>query len=147
MPDVVLDSVTFKGRYSGATPWIVLHGANPDEIAEKIIQTFGPVDHTSFAELVLRTQELYQTMELLIVQPENTPANGSDMSVTQRAAGGHNVGADVPVRTGSVPTPTCPHGPRVYKEAKPGMGTWKAWMCALSRGTPGACTPEWVKDN
>lgn len=41
--------------------------------------------------------------------------------------------------------PSCAHGPRVYRESKPGAARqWKAWMCGTPQGTPNQCPPEWI---
>ncbi|WP_436776083.1 hypothetical protein [Yinghuangia sp. YIM S09857] len=41
--------------------------------------------------------------------------------------------------------PSCAHGPRVYRESKPGAAkAWKAWMCGTPQGTQGQCPPEWI---
>lgn len=40
---------------------------------------------------------------------------------------------------------TCAHGVRVYKNGQGQKGPWAAWMCALPKGSPGACDPEWIR--
>lgn len=40
---------------------------------------------------------------------------------------------------------TCAHGVRVYKNGQGSKGPWQAWMCALPRGSAGACEPEWIR--
>lgn len=40
---------------------------------------------------------------------------------------------------------TCAHGVRVYKNGQGAKGPWQAWMCALPRGSAGACEPEWIR--
>lgn len=45
----------------------------------------------------------------------------------------------------AAPTPpNCPHGPRKYAKGVNAKGPWQAWFCALDRGTPGACDPQWI---
>lgn len=53
--------------------------------------------------------------------------------------------APAQVTAQGVPTPTCAHGARVYREAKPGSGkNWKAWFCPTPQGTPNQCKPEFI---
>lgn len=41
--------------------------------------------------------------------------------------------------------PMCAHGPRVYRESKPGASrAWRAWMCGSPQGTAGQCDPQWI---
>lgn len=44
--------------------------------------------------------------------------------------------------------PTCAHGPRTYRAAKPGSGkTWQAFFCPTPQNTPGQCDPIFKGDD
>lgn len=41
--------------------------------------------------------------------------------------------------------PSCVHGPRVFRQNKPGASKqWAAWFCPTPKGTPNQCEPEWA---
>lgn len=40
--------------------------------------------------------------------------------------------------------PMCAHGARTYSSGTKDGKPWRAWFCALPKGTPGTCEPTWV---
>jgi hypothetical protein len=64
-------------------------------------------------------------------------------AVTNLNQGGMTGGGGAPAPKAD--GPVCQHGPRVYKNGQSAKGPWAAWMCSQPKGSPGACSPEWVK--
>lgn len=48
-----------------------------------------------------------------------------------------------PVAPAPSGSPTCIHGPRVYKTGSKNGKTWVAWMCNTPKGTPDQCQAVW----
>ena len=72
---------------------------------------------------------------------EGTPAA---VPAPVAAGGGAPPAYNPPAPADAAPPPhSCPHGARVWKTGSSKNGPWGAWFCALPKGSPGVCDPDW----
>lgn len=51
--------------------------------------------------------------------------------------------APAPVADGS--SPSCKHGPMVFREGTSARGPWRAWMCSAPRGASDKCEANFLR--
>jgi hypothetical protein len=137
-------TITFKGQNNGE-PWLVLGGATPDELEAALWAAFPELDDgLPLPEALWRAHALWMAVRAVVVGglvqapapvPTEQPAYGTP-------------GPQAPAQGGSQPDsppPSCQHGVRIWRAAKPGSGkTWKGWFCPTPMGTSDQCKPQFV---
>lgn len=151
MSDTKTHTVTLKGAGNGE-PWLVLGGASVDDLEGQLQAAFPELaDHLSLPEMVWAAHEMWAAVRALHqggLVDGRAPQGASAAPQGGQSGYGAPQGAPEPAQGsqgGSGPAPACQHGPRVWREAKPGSGkSWKGWFCPTRQGTPDQCKPQFV---
>lgn len=107
------------------------------DTAEEFADALGKVNGA--AQAIYLAQE---TLRFAFVGGESVDTG----VVSQPHANGPAVPQPAPQRTqpAQPQPPSCAHGPRSYVTGLRNGKPWAGWFCALPKGSPGACAPEWV---
>lgn len=85
----------------------------------------------------------------VISTPETPPAFQTQAPPPAFVQQAPPVQASAPVQVSPPPAQAgaevrmCPHGQRKHASGNSAKGPWQAWFCALEKGTPGECAPQW----
>lgn len=141
-------SVTLKGNGQYDQPWVVVKGNSPAEINDTLLA----IESSGVLTTVGRVAEAHKAHVAVGASLGATPV--SPPPAAPQAVSGPPSAPAAPVQgptdqgppPGSGAVPSCVHGPRVYKQSKPGAAkAWAAYMCPLPQGRKAEqCAPEWV---
>lgn len=112
---------------------------------------FGPRDEGLLNVRADDFKELGELLAELDAGSADSIANAA-AALTGRQVVANAVGPVETVSHAAAPAagspPTCAHGARTYRRAKPGSGkTWEAFFCPTPQNTPGQCDPIFRGDN
>ena len=121
-------SVTLKGGSGYDEPWVVLRGGDVPAAAALVNDT------APLKELLDGTRKAADYFHTTRKAPAPGAAQNNAPAPDRGAAPGGE-------------TKSCPHGAMQYKSgvaASTGK-PWKAWFCPTPKGTPGQCSPEFIR--
>lgn len=150
MSDTKTHTITLKGAGNGE-PWLVLGGATVDELESALHEVFPELeDHAPLPEALWRAQALWAAVRAVVLGttagPQAAPQAAQVPPGASQGGYGHQGAPAAPQGApGGNLAPSCQHGPRVWREAKPGSGkNWKGWFCGTPQGTQDQCKPQFV---
>lgn len=134
--------ISFKPHGGYDSPLIVVKAKDNQEAADKIDTLTDLAVRVANADVAIKAAFLAAgALGATPVSP--APQAGA---APQGAPAAPQRPAQAPAGPPGQNAPTCPHGTKVWRAAKPGSGkTWKGWFCPSPQGTPDQCAPEFIK--
>jgi hypothetical protein len=145
-------TVTLKAGTGYEAPWIVIHASDVTDALKQV----DTGDFASLAERTVAAAEFFRAAHNVKTglppaapaQPAGPSWSGGGASTAQTTGGGWSQqGSQQSAAPAAAPAAgkSCVHGAMVYREGTSAKGPWKAWFCGTPKGTPGQCSPEFIR--